>query len=77
MSAKAGVKRPRTSFDEQQSTVHVTYKDLTRLDEKRVITELHVILSCMKWYLRLNLKLECSSISVIVRFPALPQCFNC
>lgn len=38
MSAKAGVKRPRTSFDEQQSTVHVTYKHLTRLDEKRVIT---------------------------------------
>jgi len=55
MSAKAGVKRPRTSYDEQQPTVHVTYKHLTRL-EKRVMTQLHVILSCMK----------CSSISVIM-----------
>jgi hypothetical protein len=34
MSAKAGVKRPRTSYDEQQPTVHVTYKHLTRLEKK-------------------------------------------
>ncbi|KAG7543795.1 Zinc finger CCHC-type [Arabidopsis thaliana x Arabidopsis arenosa] len=36
MSAKAGVKRPRTSFDEQQSTVHVTYKDLTRASKQKL-----------------------------------------
>ncbi|CAE6206266.1 unnamed protein product [Arabidopsis arenosa] len=36
VSSKAGVKRPRTSFDEQQSTVHVTYKDLTRASKQKL-----------------------------------------
>jgi hypothetical protein len=36
MSAKAGVKRPRTSYDEQQPTVHVTYKHLTRASKQKL-----------------------------------------
>ncbi|KAG7604212.1 putative transcription factor interactor and regulator CCHC(Zn) family [Arabidopsis thaliana] len=36
VSSKAGVKRPRTSYDEQQPTVHVTYKHLTRASKQKL-----------------------------------------
>ncbi|XP_010435768.1 PREDICTED: zinc finger CCHC domain-containing protein 8-like isoform X1 [Camelina sativa] len=35
-SAKSGVKRPRTSSDEQQPNVHVTYKHLTRASKQKL-----------------------------------------
>ncbi|CAA7055562.1 unnamed protein product [Microthlaspi erraticum] len=36
VSSKSGVKRPRTMSDEQQPTVHVTYKHLTRASKKKL-----------------------------------------
>uniref|UniRef100_A0A1J3EGN9 Zinc finger CCHC domain-containing protein 8 n=1 Tax=Noccaea caerulescens TaxID=107243 RepID=A0A1J3EGN9_NOCCA len=36
VSSKSGVKRPRTMSDEQQATVHVTYKHLTRASKKKL-----------------------------------------
>ncbi|CAH2079751.1 unnamed protein product [Thlaspi arvense] len=36
MTAKSGVKRPRTTCDEQQPTVHVTYQHLTRASKQKL-----------------------------------------